>query len=118
LPIPIASSIFPALSCTNFKVLGLILRSLTHFELILIQGDQHGSSFSFLQADNHYSQQYLLKWLSFLHHMFWHLCQKLGGKKIRCVDSYLCLLFCFTGIHICFCASTMLFLLLWLCSTV
>jgi hypothetical protein len=34
------------------------------------------------------------------------------------VDSYLGPLFCPTGLHICFCASTMLFLLLWLCSMV
>jgi hypothetical protein len=45
-PIPIASTVFPALSC---KVSGLILRSLIHFELILLQSDRHGSSFCFLQ---------------------------------------------------------------------
>jgi hypothetical protein len=55
LPIPITSRVFPALSCTNFRVLGLILKSLIHFELILAQGDRHGSSFSFLQMDNHFS---------------------------------------------------------------
>jgi hypothetical protein len=53
LPIPIASRVFLALSCSNFRVLGLILKSLIHFELILVQGEKHGSSFSFLQADNH-----------------------------------------------------------------
>jgi hypothetical protein len=47
---PIASSVFPALSYTSFKVSGLILRLLIHFEL-LVQGDKHGSNFSFLQAD-------------------------------------------------------------------
>jgi hypothetical protein len=36
LPILIASRVFPALSCTNFKASGLILRSLIHFELILV----------------------------------------------------------------------------------
>jgi hypothetical protein len=41
--------VFPALSYTNFRVLGLILRSLIHFELILVQGDKHGSSFSFFR---------------------------------------------------------------------
>jgi hypothetical protein len=44
---------------------------------------------------------------------FWHLCQKLSG--LSCMNSYLSLLFCFTGLHVCFCASTMLFLLLRLC---
>jgi hypothetical protein len=62
---PIASSVFPALSCTSFKVSGLILRSLIYFELILVQGDKYGSSFSFLQADIQFSQQHLLRRLSF-----------------------------------------------------
>jgi hypothetical protein len=69
-PIPISSKVFPAPSCTNFRVSGLIFKSLIHFELILVQGDRHGSSFSFLQIDNHISQQHLLKTLSFLYRMF------------------------------------------------
>jgi hypothetical protein len=48
--------------------------------------------------------------------LFWHFCQKLGGSSS--VDSYLGLLFSSTGLHICFCDSTKLFLLLWLCSIV
>jgi hypothetical protein len=32
------------------------------------------------------------------------------------VDSYLGFRFCSTGLHVCFCTSTMLFLLLWFCS--
>jgi hypothetical protein len=60
LPIPITSRLFSALSCTNFRVSGLILRSLIHFELILVQGDKHGSSFSFSHTANHFSQQHLL----------------------------------------------------------
>jgi hypothetical protein len=47
---------------------------------------------------------------------FWHLCQNSGGH--HCVDSYEGLLFCSTGLYDCFCTSTMLFLLLWLCSIV
>jgi hypothetical protein len=35
LPMPIASSVFHALSFTNFKISGLILWSLIHFEMIL-----------------------------------------------------------------------------------
>jgi hypothetical protein len=38
--------------------------------MILVQGDKYGSSFSFLQVDNHFSQQHLLKMLSFLHSVF------------------------------------------------
>jgi hypothetical protein len=48
LPMPISSTVFPAPSCTNFRVWGLILRSLIHFELVLVQGDKHGSGFQFL----------------------------------------------------------------------
>jgi hypothetical protein len=36
LPIPIASRVFPALLCTNYKVSSLISRSLIDFELILV----------------------------------------------------------------------------------
>jgi hypothetical protein len=83
LPIPITSRMFPALSCTNFRVSRLILRSLINFELILVQGDKHGSSFSFLWMDNHFSQQHLLKKLSFLHRIFLAPCQK--KKKVSIV---------------------------------
>jgi hypothetical protein len=75
LSIPITSRVFPAPSCTNFTVLGLILKSSIHYELILIQGDKDRSSFSVLQMDNHFSQQHLLKRLSFLHCIFLWLCQ-------------------------------------------
>jgi hypothetical protein len=68
---PINSSVFPALSCTSFKILGLILKSLNHLELIFVEGERHGPSFSFLHADIQFSQKHLLKRLSFLHHMFW-----------------------------------------------
>jgi hypothetical protein len=66
----ILSSVFPALSCTNFMVSGPALRSLIHFEFILVQGDKNGFRFSFLKAGIQFSQQYFLKRLSFLHHMF------------------------------------------------
>jgi hypothetical protein len=70
LPKPVSSRVFPAPSCSNFRVSGLILMSLIHFELILVHGDRYGSSFSFLQTGNHCSQQHLLKKLSFLHRIF------------------------------------------------
>jgi hypothetical protein len=69
-PIPVTSKVFPTLSCSNFRVWGLLLRSLIHFEWMLVKDDKHGSSFFFLQMAKHYSQQYLLKKLSFLHPMF------------------------------------------------
>jgi hypothetical protein len=70
LPIPIGSRVFPAPSCSNFTVSGLVFKSLIHFELVLVQGDRHGSSFRFLQMSNHFSQQHLLKRLSFLPSQF------------------------------------------------
>jgi hypothetical protein len=69
-PVSICFRVFPAPSCSNFRVSGLIVRSLIHSELILVQGDRHGSSFSFLQMDNRFSQQHLLKRLCFLYHIF------------------------------------------------
>jgi hypothetical protein len=77
---PINSSVFPALSCTSFKVSGLMLRSLIHLELIVVQSKCHGSSFTFLHADIQFSQQYLLKRLSFFSIMdFRCLCQNQVG---------------------------------------
>jgi hypothetical protein len=113
---PIAFSILPAVLCTSFKVSGLILRALIHFELTLVQGDRHGSSFSFLQADNHFSQQHVLKGCLLPIVCFWYLCQRLG--ECSCMDSYLGPLFCSTGPHVYFHSSSMLFLWLWICSMV
>jgi hypothetical protein len=42
-PIPIASRVFPGLSCNYFRVLGLILGFVVHFDLILVQGNGHRS---------------------------------------------------------------------------
>jgi hypothetical protein len=75
-------SLFP--TYTTFRVLSLILRSFIHFCLIFVHGERHRYSFSFLPADTQFSQQHLLNSLSFLHHMFGHLCQKLG--EYRYVD--------------------------------
>jgi hypothetical protein len=82
LPIPICSRVFPAPSCSNFRVSGLIFRSLIHFVLILVQGDRHGSSFSFLQMGNHFSQQHLLKKLSFFHSIFLAPLSKMRWVKL------------------------------------
>jgi hypothetical protein len=111
--IPSSSSIFPAPSSTNFKVLGLILRSLIHFELILVQDDKHGSSSAGRCLV--FPVTFVEK-VSFLHHMFLAPLSKIS--RCSCMDSYLCPLFCSTSLHTCFCASTMVFLLLWLCSIV
>jgi hypothetical protein len=68
--IPAYAYCFQCIPCTSFKVLGLILRSLIHFELRLVQGERQRASFNFLQADIQFSQQHSLKRLSFVHCMF------------------------------------------------
>jgi hypothetical protein len=45
---------------------------LINFELLLVQGDRHGSSFSFLQKDNHFSQQRLLLSFAFSFPAVWY----------------------------------------------
>jgi hypothetical protein len=56
---PINSTVFPALSCTSSKVSGLILRFLIHFELIIVQGERHGYSFSFLHTDPFFPETFV-----------------------------------------------------------
>jgi hypothetical protein len=74
--------------------------SLIHSELILVQGEMHGYSFSFQFSACRYPvfpatlvEDCLLAIIC-----FWHISQKLGGHS--CVDSYPGLLFCSTGLHI------------------
>jgi hypothetical protein len=45
LPMPVCSSVFLTTSCSCFKVSVLVLKSLIHFELILVQGKRQGSSY-------------------------------------------------------------------------
>jgi hypothetical protein len=49
-------SVFPTASWSCFKVSGLILRSLIHSELILVQGERQLSSFSLLHVDIQFFQ--------------------------------------------------------------
>jgi hypothetical protein len=83
----ISYNVFSAHSFNNFKVSGLILRPLIHFELILLQGERHGSSFSFLDVDIQFFQKHLRRCYLFFTIYFGQLCQKPGGHS--CVDSYL-----------------------------
>jgi hypothetical protein len=61
----LCSRAFPMFSSSSFKVSGITLRCLIHFELILVQGERQGSSFSLLRVDIPLSQHHLLKTLSF-----------------------------------------------------
>jgi hypothetical protein len=107
--IPISFRVFPALSYTNLKVLGLILRSLIHFELILVQGERHGSSFSFLKADNHFSQQHLLKRLPFLHGKFLVTLSKIRWAYLYGFASWSSSLF-YSSSHLFFCQYHAIFI--------
>jgi hypothetical protein len=101
---------------SNFTVSDITLRSWVHFELMLEQGERLGSSFSLLQVEIQFSQHHLLKRLSFLSCVFQAHLRKSDGCS--CVDLWQGLQFYSVGLQVCFCASTMLFLLLRLCSTV
>jgi hypothetical protein len=51
--------------------------------------------------------------------LFSNICFELLHQKIRWLAAWIYVWdFCSTGLHVCFCTSTMLFLLLWLCSIV
>jgi hypothetical protein len=67
---PLWSSVFPIFSWINFTVSDLTLKSFIHFELIQVQGESVGSSFSFVQVEIQLSQHHLLKRLSFLQSIF------------------------------------------------
>jgi hypothetical protein len=97
-PIPIYSRVFPTASWSCFKVSGLILKSLIHFELILVEGELQGSSFSLLHVDIQISQQHLLKRLSFLYHVFGLLSWRSAGY--RCMGLCLDLLFRYIGLPV------------------
>jgi hypothetical protein len=56
LPMPITSSVSPEFSPSTFKVSGLTLWCLVQSELIFVQHDRQGSSFSFLHVDIQFSQ--------------------------------------------------------------
>jgi hypothetical protein len=108
--------LFPTTFCSCLKVSSLILKSLIHFELIFVQDEKHEPSFSFLHADVQFPSNICWKGCLFSIVYFWCLCQK-SGEHSR-VDSYLHLLFCSIGLHVCFYANTMLLLLLCLCNIV
>jgi hypothetical protein len=114
---PINTSLFPALSCSSFIVSGLILRSFIHFELYIqvCIGWQTWISFQFSACRYPvFTGTSVEEAVFFSLYVFGTFVKK--STERSCVDSYLHLLFCSNSYHICFCASTMLFLLLWLCS--
>jgi hypothetical protein len=100
-------------SSISFKVSHVTLRSLTHKELIFVQVERQGYSFSPLHEDVLLPQDHLLKKLSSLTYFDTFVKNQ---KVISGVGLFLCLLFYSIGLCVYFCARTMLSLLLWLCS--
>ena len=65
-----SKSVLPMFSSESFIVSGLTLRSLIHFEFIFVYAVRECSNFILLHVAVQFSQQHLLKRLSFLHSVF------------------------------------------------
>ena len=65
-----SKSVLPVFSSKSFIVSGLTFRSLIHLEFIFVYGDRQYSGFFLLQVVDQFSQDHLLKRLSFLHCIF------------------------------------------------
>ena len=63
-------SVLPMFSSKSFIISGLTFRSLIHFEFIFMYGVREHSNFILLHVAVQFSQQHLLKRLSFLHCIF------------------------------------------------
>jgi hypothetical protein len=70
LPMPICYRFFPIRSFSSFKVSCLKLKSLTHFDLILVQGDGQGSSFNLLHVNIQFFPASFIEEAVFFKHMF------------------------------------------------
>ena len=64
-----SNSVLPMFSFRSFIVSGITFRSSTHFELIFVCGVEECSKLTLLHAAVQFSQQHLLKRLSFLHYI-------------------------------------------------
>ena len=65
-----SESVLPMFSSRSFIVSGLTFRSLIHFEFIFLYGVRKCCSFLLLQMVDQFSQNHLLKRLSFPHFIF------------------------------------------------
>ena len=74
------------------------------------------SNFILLHIVVQFSQHHLLKRLSFLHCILASFV--IDELTVKCVGLFLCLLSCSLDLYVSFCASTILFWWLWLCSIV
>ena len=105
-PMPIFSRLPPPFSFIRFSVSGFMCSSLIHLDLSFVQGDKNISIRILLHDSHQFSQQHLLKILSFFSiGWFWLLCQR--SNDHRCVGSFLGLQFYSINLPVCCCNSTM-----------
>ena len=111
-----SESVLPMFSSKIFIVSGLMFRSLIHFELIFVYGVREWDNLILLHVAVQYPQHHLLKRLSFFCCISWLLCYSLGDHRCMCLS--LGFLSWSIDLYFCFCVSTILSWLLWLCSIV
>ena len=85
-------SVLPV-SAKSFIVSGLTFRSLIHFEFIFLYGAKRCSNFILLHVAVQFSQDHLLKRLSFLHCIFLSPLSKIRCPQVRGFMSGLSILF-------------------------
>jgi hypothetical protein len=73
------SYIISMFSLNSFKVPGLILWSLIHFEMICVQSERLWSTFNLLQVDIQFSAPFVKEIIFYPTYAFWHFCQELDG---------------------------------------
>ena len=101
-----SESVLPMFSARSFIISVGTFRSLIHFEFIFVYDVRKCSNFSLLEVVDQFSQNHLLKRLSFLHCIFLP-----PLSKIRCplVLGFISgFLFCSVDLCFCLCASTIL----------
>ena len=111
-----SESILPLFSLMIFMVSSLTSRSLVHFEFIFAYGGRKCRNFILLHEAILFWQHHLLKRLSFLLCIFLLPLSYISRSQVHGFISVS--LFCSIDLHVCFCASAILFWLLQLCSIV
>jgi hypothetical protein len=103
--------------CSSFKVSGLTLRFVIHFEFVFVYCEIQGSSFRLLHVNTQFFQYHLLKEMCFHQHVF----VPFSKKTLRVIPlwDYFWILYFVTMFYLClYVHVTMLFLLLWFCSII
>ena len=108
--------VFCLFSYKSFIVSGLTFRSLIHCEYISVYGIRECSHYILWHVAVQFLQYHLLRKLSFHHCISGLLCQRLIVQ--RCVSLFLGFLSCSIDLYFFFCAGTILFWLLYLCSII